>query len=645
MTTRGIVAGSNGSGGTASSITFLQAGTGAVSRTVQSKERDWVSVLDFAADGVSGVAVDPTGVVDSYLGIQAAMTASRHVYFPPGTYKISASLTIPDYTHLLGCGVEATKINCTALSSPIFICSGTYAGISGFSMGYSGTPTSGARAMQISGYIFAYENIFISTAYDGLYISGTGSKGRNVEVHAFVNTGLFVINGSNDHYLSQFIINADSATNGANGCVRLADNVQAVNLISGDVLNGVYSLVTTASVYGHGTCPQTCSFTNVIFDSSKNASIIDQAQQLTFTDCAFTYTGYNSFAQTGVGIGATNSDTIRFVGCRFYSNGFHGASIAANAKRTSFVGCNFDSNGLVTGGNGIDVAANATDFNVVGCTMHNGIIGSGPPTGNQLYGLSVTAGTSTRYVVTDNLMSGNVTGAYFDGGTGIKVFQNNQGATDSGRLLNAHGTTVASANNLSLGYGGTYFIVTGTTTINLIDSTDWQDGSQITLMCASGTMLVKYNQTSSGVNKTIGLAGGKDFPMRALDTLTLRYDANVPGWLEVARCAENGRYFDQQGANVASANNLALGYDGTMFAITGTTQINLIDGTDWPGGSIITFLFVSTPVVKHNVAISTIYKTIFLSGSVDYSPTASSTLTLRYDSVNTIWREISRCTI
>ena len=96
-------------------ISFIQAGIGAIARSLQDKARESVSVLDFYANGVSGVAVDPTGVVDSTLGIQAAIQSlaawspndatnlsgyyqyanpSRTLLFPAGTYKITAPLLV-----------------------------------------------------------------------------------------------------------------------------------------------------------------------------------------------------------------------------------------------------------------------------------------------------------------------------------------------------------------------------------------------------------------------------------------------------------------------------------------------------------------------------------------------------------------------
>ena len=79
-----------GSGSGAGTVGFTQSGTGAAPQTVQAKERQIVSILDFYANAASGPLVDPTGVTDSTLGIQAAFNTQVSIFSPPGTFKVTA---------------------------------------------------------------------------------------------------------------------------------------------------------------------------------------------------------------------------------------------------------------------------------------------------------------------------------------------------------------------------------------------------------------------------------------------------------------------------------------------------------------------------------------------------------------------------
>jgi hypothetical protein len=69
---------------------------GSVLTSIAAKLAQTVSVLDFAANGVSGAPCDPTGVLDSTGGIAAAVAAlgiaGGTVIMPPGTYKGSITL-------------------------------------------------------------------------------------------------------------------------------------------------------------------------------------------------------------------------------------------------------------------------------------------------------------------------------------------------------------------------------------------------------------------------------------------------------------------------------------------------------------------------------------------------------------------------
>lgn len=76
------------SGASSADVNFLQSGTGATTRTVQSKLRDVVSVKDFGAVG--------DGVADDTAAIQAALNSGVALYFPQpvGFYNITSNITI-----------------------------------------------------------------------------------------------------------------------------------------------------------------------------------------------------------------------------------------------------------------------------------------------------------------------------------------------------------------------------------------------------------------------------------------------------------------------------------------------------------------------------------------------------------------------
>jgi len=100
---------------------FLQAGTGAVTRTAQAKMRETVSVLDFGAVG--------DGVADDTAAIQAAHAASAKVYYPRGVYKINwaestalVTYTSTDRISITGDGAKLydTRVYATGSLSTVF---------------------------------------------------------------------------------------------------------------------------------------------------------------------------------------------------------------------------------------------------------------------------------------------------------------------------------------------------------------------------------------------------------------------------------------------------------------------------------------------------------------------------------------------
>jgi hypothetical protein len=110
----------------ASKLSFTQAG-GGTARTVDSRLKDSVSVKDFGAIG--------DGTTNDTAAIQAALNAHATILFPPGTYLVNASLSIPNRDAVItGSGSQTTILKFT-----------------GGTNGLSWTSTSNANTLSIEG--------------------------------------------------------------------------------------------------------------------------------------------------------------------------------------------------------------------------------------------------------------------------------------------------------------------------------------------------------------------------------------------------------------------------------------------------------------------------------------------------------------
>lgn len=96
----------------ASSIDFLQAGTGAVVQTVQTKLRRTVDVKDFGATG-DGVTNDTVAVQNA---IDSLAATGGVVHFPPGEYRIARNIGVNDRW-----GIKVTNSNITLKGDQAFL--------------------------------------------------------------------------------------------------------------------------------------------------------------------------------------------------------------------------------------------------------------------------------------------------------------------------------------------------------------------------------------------------------------------------------------------------------------------------------------------------------------------------------------------
>ena len=86
---------------TINTLNFTQQGTGAVSRSVQNKLEDVVSLKDFGAKG--DYDTDDTTAVVNWLA--AAASLNKIAYAPSGVYRINnTSIDLPEHIHIMGDG-------------------------------------------------------------------------------------------------------------------------------------------------------------------------------------------------------------------------------------------------------------------------------------------------------------------------------------------------------------------------------------------------------------------------------------------------------------------------------------------------------------------------------------------------------------
>lgn len=129
--------------------TFLQAGTGTVTRSIQDKLREpYVSLSDF-------LGADPTGASSSSTALQAALTASKNVFIPPGNWVFATGVTAQADTCLRGANRETASLSYTGAGVFITLTDGGYAHFEELSLyGPHTLPayfTAGAYAVSING--------------------------------------------------------------------------------------------------------------------------------------------------------------------------------------------------------------------------------------------------------------------------------------------------------------------------------------------------------------------------------------------------------------------------------------------------------------------------------------------------------------
>ena len=197
----------NISGPNPSNFFYNQGSTGAVTRTLQARLQDYVSVKDFGAVG--------NGIADDTAAIQNALNASALVYMEPGTYKTSANISLNNGNSLIGVPGET-------IIAPI-----NYGG--GYNLEiFDITTAAKVYGITIDANFYAYpvnvynsanvtiENCtFSNGGQDCIYIGESSNLViRNCRINDATRNGISVISGTNIIIDGCWIVGTDTAHTG-----------------------------------------------------------------------------------------------------------------------------------------------------------------------------------------------------------------------------------------------------------------------------------------------------------------------------------------------------------------------------------------------------------------------------------------------
>ena len=442
-----------GSGGSssASAVSFIQSGTGAVGRTVAAKLGDFVSVKDFGAVG--------DGTTDDTSAIQSALNTGRVVLLPAGTYKVTSTLNITvNGTGLVGEGKKSV-IAPNAGSTDIFL------------IGDGTNPCSGLifkdfqiwpSAARTGGYAFNCRFICYSYFYN-VRIGDLNDYTANSNTHRLYD-GIYF-----DRF-AQCIIEGGEIVVAQNGIKTRGNADQSFGLelsIDGDLRivfaggkaiwiggasGGIYFNRFDISACRYGVyCDSTLQpgITNreVFFgagctiDSCTGWGINLEATSVAILEATGTWVASCGSVATGEGgirIAPSAGVNARWTGCRIQYNYQDGMALNTGAHVIS--GCSINNNGTGTpGGHGVlIVGASVSSCIINGCAINNN--------GNVTRGNGVSIGAAAdNYSISGNRLFGNGSAQVSDanGPSLTRVIRDNSGwvTENSGSATVTNGTS------------------------------------------------------------------------------------------------------------------------------------------------------------------------------------------------------------
>lgn len=445
-------------------IGFLQAGVGAGLRSVQSRLRDTIDLADFYANGISGAPVDNTGVIDSTLGIQAALNTGQIIRAKAGDYLFSTLTLNSSGGGIIGDGYK-TRFLSNSLTGDIFL------------VGNAGATTTGylfadfrvwATVTKTSGYVFnciqttnsLWRNVFCGSLndyvangnshrlWDGFYFDRFGENSILGAECTVAQTGVKARGNSNQSFGAELTID---------GGYRIYAAAKGVWL--GGAAGGVYLGRMDASVCGYGvyvdTTLQTGIYNRELFmgsfctiDSCTNWGLNIEDKGLAFLEVTGTWFSGNGNVGTnagGIRIAPTTGQVLsaKWTGIRLKSN--YADGLQASQGNHVMVGGFCSNNGAAAGG------ANGLNFAAFGGLIINGMQIDNNGNSTSGFGL-IIGGLQNNYNIQGNY--------FFSNGPGFtKNISDISGAADQTHMIRGNIGYVTEDNGIALIANGTAAVV------------------------------------------------------------------------------------------------------------------------------------------------------------------------------------------
>lgn len=368
------------------------------------------------------------GTTDDTTAIQScittASTSGQAIYFPAGTYKITAALTISSNNMTLyGTNNATATIVQNTSSANIFTISNGGSPINkvilkGLELYYSTQNPSGMSIYCNTCWRTYFQQLSLgksgalpgSQHYISTGIWATGGNQVFVEDSRFNYTSsqAMYFSGVGDVYLSNLEVNEYDSDTNTTGVVfdSGVGGIYATNVnVTGGETGFLFENIQTG-----GVAPNYGFFTNCLGDTVNGVGWdFEAATSMRLTNSWGASAGVN-------GILVKNVHGLSITDSRIYNNGAAGISLNSGATDVTIKDSTIAGNARLSNGNypGITIAAGVGRFQI----LNNDIGANDAFSNTQSYGIVIATGASDNYMIIGNNLQNNGTGEMSNGATG-----------------------------------------------------------------------------------------------------------------------------------------------------------------------------------------------------------------------------------